>query len=66
MKRSRRIALITMGVSTLALAACEEAMTEAAIFRSVEECIASPDHSEDACRTAEAYAISEHDLASPT
>ncbi|MGI9385668.1 MAG: DUF1190 domain-containing protein [Methyloligellaceae bacterium] len=65
MKRSRRIALITMGVSTLALAACEEALTEAAIFRSVDECIASGDHSEDACKKAYAYAVSEHDLASP-
>ena len=66
MKRSRRIALITMGVSTLALAACEEAMTEAVIFRSVEECIASGNHTEHECKKNYAYAVSEHDMAAPT
>ncbi len=66
MKRSRRIALVTMGVGTLALGACEEAMTEATIFRSVEQCLESGVHSEDECRRAYAYAISEHDLAAPS
>ncbi|MCG8561658.1 MAG: DUF1190 domain-containing protein [Hyphomicrobiales bacterium] len=66
MKRSRRIALITMGVSTLALAACEEPLTEAMIFRSVEECIASGDQTEAECKKAYAYAVSEHDLAAPS
>lgn len=40
MKRSGRIALVMMGTSALALAACEEPRTEAALFETVEQCVA--------------------------
>lgn len=40
MKRSRRIALVVMGTSALTLAACEERKTEAALFETVEQCVA--------------------------
>ncbi|MCB1549724.1 MAG: DUF1190 domain-containing protein [Hyphomicrobiaceae bacterium] len=65
MKRSRKIALISMGVSTLALAACEEAKTEASIFRTVAECVQSGQFTAKQCEHAQAYAISEHDMAAP-
>lgn len=55
-----------MGVGTLALGACEEPMTEATIFRNVDQCVESGDFSDAECKKAFAYAISEHDVASPS
>jgi len=40
MKRSGRIALVMMGSSALALTACEEPKIDAAIFETVEQCVA--------------------------
>ena len=40
MKRSGRIALVMMGTSALALTACGEPKTEAAVFETVEQCVA--------------------------
>ncbi|MEL6374494.1 MAG: DUF1190 domain-containing protein [Pseudomonadota bacterium] len=65
MKRSAKIALVTMGVSTLALTACKREEVQASIFKSVDECVASKSHTPDACADAYAYAVSEHDLVSP-
>ena len=49
MKRSRRIALVMMGTSALALSACEERKTEAALFESVEQCVATEGLVADQC-----------------
>ena len=65
MKRSRQIALVTMGLTTLALTACDESQTQANVFQSVEECTKSGEFSEKICNRARAYAIAEHDVAAP-
>ena len=65
MKRSRQIALVTMGLTTLALSACDEPKTPAAVFRTVDECTKSGEFSQKICNRARAYAIAEHDVAAP-
>lgn len=65
MKRSRQIALVTMGLTTLALSACEEPQTPASVFRTVDECTKSGEFSTKICNRARAYAIAEHDVAAP-
>ncbi len=65
MKRSRQIALVTMGLTTPALSACDDPQTPASVFRTVDECTKSGEFSAKLCNRAQAYAIAEHDVAAP-
>lgn len=49
MKRSTRIALVMMGTSALTLTACEEPKTDAAIFETVEQCVAEQGLTAEQC-----------------
>ena len=49
MKRSGRIALVMMGTSALTLTACEEPKTDAAIFETVEQCVAEQGLTSEQC-----------------
>ena len=49
MKRSTRIALVMMGTSALTLTACEEPRTDAAIFETVEQCVAEQGLTAEQC-----------------
>lgn len=60
MKRSRTIALVTMGISALALSACSSATEDvlpARVYTSVMECIADGEFDKDACEAAQFAAV---------
>ncbi len=65
MKRSKTIALVTMGVSALALNACSEAQTEALVYTTLEECMADGDLSKEACEKAYKKAETQHAEVAP-
>lgn len=65
MKRSKTIALATMGVSALALTACSEAQTEALVYTTVEECLAAGDLTKSQCEAAYRTAESQHAEVAP-
>ena len=65
MKRSKQIALVTMGVSALALTACSEAQTEAAVYATLEECQSDAVLSQEQCAAAFKQAKTEHAQVAP-
>ncbi len=65
MKRSRSIALVMMGVSAIALTACEEAQVDANVFQDLEQCIDQPGASRAACEEAFGAAAEQHAAVAP-
>jgi uncharacterized protein YgiB involved in biofilm formation len=63
MKRSRHIALLTMGVSALALTACggEPETVQANIYASIEECTAKAELTPQQCETSFNKAVDVHE-----
>ena len=66
MKRWNSISLaLLMGVSAIALTACEEPTVEAAIFESLEQCINDPDVSREQCELNYKEARGQHAAVAP-
>lgn len=65
MKRSGRIALLSMGASALVLSACEEPRTEAAVFREIGQCVETEGLTEEQCRDAFRAARDQHAEVAP-
>ena len=66
MKRSRHIALLGMGVSTLVLTACSGGdKIDGTTFASVADCIAGKTLTESQCMRAFEIAVDEHDSTAP-
>lgn len=51
MKRSKSIGLVTMGVSVIALTACEEPQVDALVFDTLQQCLADQDLTREQCET---------------
>jgi uncharacterized protein YgiB involved in biofilm formation len=60
MKRSKSIGLITMGVSIIALTACDEPKVDALVFDNLQQCLADKDLSREQCESNYAAAKSQH------
>ena len=65
MKRSKTIALVAMGVSALALNACSEAQSEAAIYGSLKDCVAAGELPKVQCERAFGEAQKQHAEVAP-
>ena len=65
MKRSKSIGLVTMGVSVIALTACEEPQVDALVFDTLQQCLADQDLTREQCETNYAEARNRHIAASP-
>lgn len=65
LKRSKQIALLSMGVSALALTACGEADKDAAVYSSVQTCIQGGKFTKAQCEKSFWSAKSEHAKVSP-
>jgi uncharacterized protein YgiB involved in biofilm formation len=65
MKRSRYVALVAMGASTLALTACGEKETPAGVYTSVGQCVADKQFTEAECTQAFRTASEEHKKVAP-
>lgn len=65
MKRSRRIALVTMSAAGLSLAACEEENVSAQIYETVDQCVQDALFSEEQCRTDFAATRAMHEEVAP-
>jgi uncharacterized protein YgiB involved in biofilm formation len=65
MKRSKSIGLVTMGVSVIALTACEEPQVDALVFDSLEQCLADQDTSREICEANFQEARQRHVASSP-
>lgn len=71
MKRSRSVALISMGLGSLALSACGQSSTrntkpETGVFRSVKSCVKAGTYTQEQCEAYRADAISRHDEEFPS
>lgn len=71
MKRSRSVALISMGLGGLALSACGQSSTrntkpETGVFRSVKSCVNAGTYTQEQCEAYRADAISRHDEEFPS
>ncbi|WP_416896343.1 MAG: DUF1190 domain-containing protein [Minwuia sp.] len=65
MKRSRRVALISMGAATLSLAACEEEKTATHIYELAEQCIQGGFFSTEQCEADFKVAREQHAEVAP-
>jgi uncharacterized protein YgiB involved in biofilm formation len=65
MKRSARIRLLLMGSTAFSLAACGDDGEQAAIYSTVQECIAGGVYTEQYCRTSFDEALSRHPQVAP-
>ncbi|MGF1641626.1 MAG: DUF1190 domain-containing protein [Rhodospirillales bacterium] len=65
MKRSRSIALVMMGASSIVLTACDEPQVDAYLFRDVEQCVDQPGASRAACEEAYGVASGQHASVAP-
>lgn len=63
--RSRSVALVTMGVGALALQACSETTTEAAIYSSAKDCITAGTMTKEQCERAFNVARKDHQKVAP-
>lgn len=70
MKRSRSVALISMGLGSLALSACGQSgpstKPEANVFRSVKSCVNAGTYTREQCEAYRADAMSRHDVEFPS
>ncbi len=65
MRRSRFIALVSMGTATLALTACEDA-TQTTVFENLDQCVQSRLYSQEECQANFQAATTVHRQAAPT
>ncbi len=65
MKRSRKIALLTMGVSSVALTACSDPKVDSEIYSSVQQCIDQSPMSDAECKANFAKAQKSHEKVAP-
>jgi uncharacterized protein YgiB involved in biofilm formation len=65
MKRSRTIGLISMGVSVIALTACDEAKVDALVFDDLQQCLADRDLSREQCEANYNAAREQHVAVAP-
>jgi len=65
MKRSKSIGLVTMGVSVIALTACEEPQVDALVFDTLQQCLADQDLTREQCETNYEEARNRHVAVSP-
>ena len=65
MKRSRKIALLVMGVNSLALVACSDPKVDSEIYASVEQCIKQSPMSDEECKANFAAAQKSHQKVAP-
>jgi uncharacterized protein YgiB involved in biofilm formation len=65
MKRSRHIALLSMGVSTLVLTACGGDKVDTSAYSSVADCTSAKVLTESQCMRAFELAVDEHEATAP-
>ena len=65
MKRSKSIGLVTMGVSVIALTACEEPQVDALVFDNLQQCLADQDLTREQCETNYSEARNRHVATAP-
>ena len=65
MKRSKSIGLVMMGVSAIALTACEEQQVDAMVYDSVQQCVADNEMTREQCQTDYQAAQTAHVQAAP-
>jgi len=65
MKRSKRIGLITMGASVIALTACDEPQVDAHVFDSLQQCLADKDLTREQCEANYEEARKRHVASAP-
>lgn len=65
MKRSKSIALVMMGASTIILSACGEPEVDAAVYENLQQCIDDPMITRDQCETAFKTAETRHSMVAP-
>jgi len=65
MKRSKSIGLVMMGVSAIALTACEEQQVDAMVYESVQQCFADGGLTREQCETEYTSAKTAHVQAAP-
>lgn len=65
MKRSKSIALVTMGASAIVLSACEEPQVDALVFDTLQQCLADQDLTREQCEANYQEALKRHVVAAP-
>lgn len=65
MKRSKSIGLITMGISVIALTACDEPKVEALVFDDLQQCLADKDLTREQCESNYNAAKDQHAAVAP-
>ena len=65
MKRSKSIGLITMGLSVIALTACDEPKVEALVFDDLQQCLADKDLTREQCESNYNAAREQHAAVAP-
>ena len=65
MKRSKSIGLITMGISVIALTACDEPKVEALVFDDLQQCLADKDLTREQCESNYNAAREQHAAVAP-
>jgi uncharacterized protein YgiB involved in biofilm formation len=65
MKRSKSIGLITMGVSVIALTACDEPKVDALVFDTLQQCLADQDLTREQCEANYNAAREQHVAVAP-
>ncbi len=64
-RRSPILITLLMGASVIALSACEEPKVDAAVFETLQQCLANPDMDPGQCRQSFAEARSQHQSVAP-
>lgn len=65
MKRSKSIGLITMGISVIALTACDEPKVDALVFDDLQQCLADKDLTREQCESNYKAAREQHAAVAP-